>query len=115
MYRTYRVQVYWGDENIYYSRPTIETLKSDECLFDNLKRLVPCEYWGVVLYDSIPAGNGKCWYFRQIAEKPTTQNRWAAFDLEKAQASIALLELSVRHWPNMDVPTILIQDIRRFV
>ena len=108
------VQVWWDDGAIHYTRPTIVTLKSDERLFDKLNRLVPCAEWGLVSYDSTPEGNGNTWYRRLIAENPTTQNRWAVFDLEKAQAGIASLELSARNWSNpRNVPPILIQDIRK--
>ena len=65
------VQLWWDDGDIHYSRPTIETLKPDESLFDILNRMLRSENWGLVSYDSTPAGIGKSWYRRLPTEQPT--------------------------------------------
>jgi hypothetical protein len=57
------VQVWYDNEGIFYNRPISITLKSYESLFDILNRLVPCESWGSVMYETT-RGNGKIWYNR---------------------------------------------------
>ena len=102
------VQVWYDDNGIQYTRPRIITLKEDDRLFDLLNRLVPCESWGLLAYET-----GDIWYRRHLADNPTKQNRWAQFEQDVAEEFVDRREVSVRGWLNPnDIPTILLQDIR---
>ena len=101
------VQVWYEDHGIRYNRPRIITLKEEDYLFEILNRLVPVESWGV-LSDS----TGRVWYARRLAANPTTLNRWAAFDPYEAHEFVDRREVGLRDWPNADIPTLYLQDIR---
>jgi hypothetical protein len=102
------VQVWYDDNGIKYNRPRIITLKEDDRLFDLLNRLVPAEAWGLVAYET-----GQIWYNRHRAANPTSQNRWAEFDLYEAQEFVDRRQVYLHDVDNpADIPTIFLQDIR---
>jgi hypothetical protein len=51
------VQVWYDDDGIKYNRPRSITLREEDSLFDVLNRLVPCEFWGSLMYET-----GEVWY-----------------------------------------------------
>ena len=105
------VQVWWYDDGTRRSRPRSITLREEDRLFDVLNRLVPCEFWGSLMYET-----GEVWYRRLLAENPTTQNRWAAWTEDspyEAAEYVDRRQVYIRTWPDgADIPTILLQDIR---
>ena len=102
------VQVWYDDGGIRYNQPRIIHLKEEDRLFDALNGLVPSEAWGL-----LADVTGSVWYRRLLAAHPTSGNPWAAFDPYEAEELVDRREVSVRNWPNADIPTLLLQDIRR--
>ena len=106
------VQVWWYDDGTRRSRPRSITLREEDRLFDVLNKLVPCEFWGTLMYET-----GDMWYRRFLAENPTTQNRWAAwtedsrYDVEE-YVDRRQVYISSWHDEGAEIPLILLQDIR---
>ena len=106
------VQVWWDDGGVRYSRPRSITLREDDRLFDVLNRLVPCEFWGSLMYET-----GEVWYRRLLAENPATQHRWAAWTEDspyEAAEYVDRRQVYIRTWHDhgAEIPTILLEDIR---
>jgi hypothetical protein len=106
------VQVWWDDGGIRYNRPRSITLREEDRLFDVLSRLVPCEFWGSLMYET-----GEVWYRRLPADEATPQNRWAAWTEDspyEAAEYVDRRQVYIRTWHDhgAEIPTILLEDIR---
>ena len=101
------VQVWYDDDGVKCNRPRIINLKEGDRLFDELNRLVPVEYWGVLTDET-----GRVWYMRRVAANPTTRNRWAEFDPYEAREFVNRREVGLRGLPTADLPSLYLQDIR---
>jgi len=106
------VQVWWDDDGTRRSRPRSVTLREDDRLFDVLNKLVPCEFWGSLMYET-----GDMWYRRLLAENPTTRNRWAAWTEDspyEAAEYVDRRQVYMRGWHDggAEIPLILLEDIR---